>query len=126
VIKQTHRPLSASTKLVWCARQGEHRIELLGIFAQVVALIGAAALLLPIGPARDILSGFLAPDERVSYGRPVGVTLNPDRALLVADDVGDVIWRVTGSQGVYRTLGTIVSTTTWILQWRPKPVVPPL
>ena len=51
----------------------------------------------PAGPARDILTGFLAPDERVSYGRPVGVTLGPDGALLVADDVGDVIWRVTAA-----------------------------
>ncbi|WP_159006066.1 sorbosone dehydrogenase family protein [Bradyrhizobium sp. S69] len=51
----------------------------------------------PAGPARDILSGFLAPDERESYGRPVGVTLGADGALLVADDVGDVIWRVTGA-----------------------------
>ncbi|MEN3287056.1 MAG: hypothetical protein V7634_1356 [Bradyrhizobium sp.] len=51
----------------------------------------------PAGPARDILSGFLAPDERVSYGRPVGVTLGPDGSLLVADDVGDCIWRVTAA-----------------------------
>jgi glucose/arabinose dehydrogenase len=51
----------------------------------------------PAGPPRDILSGFLAPDEKVSYGRPVGVTLGPDGSLLVADDVGDVIWRVTGA-----------------------------
>jgi hypothetical protein len=51
----------------------------------------------PSGPPRDILSGFLAPDESVSYGRPVGVTIGPDKSLLVADDVGDVIWRVTGS-----------------------------
>ena len=51
----------------------------------------------PSGPARDILSGFLAPDEKVSYGRPVGVALGPDRSLLVADDVGNVIWRVTGA-----------------------------
>jgi glucose/arabinose dehydrogenase len=49
----------------------------------------------PSGPPRDILSGFLAPDEKVSYGRPVGVTLGPDGAVLMADDVGDVIWRVT-------------------------------
>ena len=49
----------------------------------------------PAGPARDILSGFLAPDEKVSYGRPVGVTLGPDGSVLMADDVGDVIWRVT-------------------------------
>ena len=51
----------------------------------------------PSGPARDILTGFLAPDEKVSYGRPVGVTLGPDGSLLVADDVGNVIWRVTGA-----------------------------
>jgi glucose/arabinose dehydrogenase len=52
----------------------------------------------PAGPSRDILSGFLPPDERVSYGRPVGVALGPDGSVLVADDVGDVIWRVTGEQ----------------------------
>lgn len=49
----------------------------------------------PNGPHRDILSGFLSPDEKQSYGRPVGVTLGPDNSLLVADDVGNVIWRVT-------------------------------
>jgi glucose/arabinose dehydrogenase len=51
----------------------------------------------PAGPPRDILTGFLAPDERLAYGRPVGVTLGADRSLLVADDVGDVVWRVTGA-----------------------------
>jgi glucose/arabinose dehydrogenase len=51
----------------------------------------------PAGPARDILTGFLAPDERSSFGRPVGVALGPDGSLLVADDVGNVIWRVTGA-----------------------------
>jgi glucose/arabinose dehydrogenase len=49
----------------------------------------------PAGPPRDILTGFLSPDERFSYGRPVGVILAQDGALLVADDVGDVIWRLT-------------------------------
>ena len=52
----------------------------------------------PAGVPRDILWGFLAPDESVSFGRPVGVTIGPDtKSLLVADDVGDVIWRVTGA-----------------------------
>jgi hypothetical protein len=51
----------------------------------------------PSGAPREILSGFLAPDEREAYGRPVGVAVGPDRkSLLVADDVGDVVWRVTG------------------------------
>jgi glucose/arabinose dehydrogenase len=52
----------------------------------------------PNGPPRDVLTDFLAADESVSYGRPVGVCIGPDgRSLLVADDVGDVIWRVTGA-----------------------------
>ncbi|MDO6585054.1 sorbosone dehydrogenase family protein [Salipiger sp. 1_MG-2023] len=52
----------------------------------------------PSGPARDILSGFLSEDEKTAYGRPVGVTIGPDKAsLLMADDVGDVIWRVSGA-----------------------------
>jgi glucose/arabinose dehydrogenase len=49
----------------------------------------------PAGPPRDILSGFLSPDEQFSYGRPVGVAVGADKSLLVADDVGDVVWRVT-------------------------------
>jgi len=52
----------------------------------------------PAGPPRDILSGFLSADEKESYGRPVGVTLGHDRkSLLMADDVGNVIWRVTAA-----------------------------
>lgn len=51
----------------------------------------------PSGAARDILTGFLSDDESKSYGRPVGVTITNNGELLVADDVGDVIWRVTGA-----------------------------
>jgi glucose/arabinose dehydrogenase len=52
----------------------------------------------PAGLPRDILWGFLSDDEKYSFGRPVGVAIGPDQAsLLVADDVGDVVWRVTGS-----------------------------
>ena len=51
----------------------------------------------PSGPPRDILTGFLSADERESYGRPVGVAIGPDGSLLVADDVGDVIWRVSAA-----------------------------
>ena len=53
----------------------------------------------PSGPPRDILTGFLSPDERASYGRPVGVAIGPDGgSVLVADDVGNVIWRVTSAE----------------------------
>ncbi len=51
----------------------------------------------PSGTPRDILTGFLSPDESHSYGRPVGVALAPGGGLLVADDVGNAIWRVTGA-----------------------------
>ncbi|TJZ90336.1 sorbosone dehydrogenase family protein [Paracoccus gahaiensis] len=52
----------------------------------------------PSGPPRDILWGFLSPDEKIAFGRPVGVAIGADGAsLLVADDVGDVIWRVTAA-----------------------------
>jgi glucose/arabinose dehydrogenase len=52
----------------------------------------------PSGAPRDILTGFLSADEKSSWGRPVGVALGPDgRSLLIADDVGDVIWRVSGA-----------------------------
>jgi glucose/arabinose dehydrogenase len=47
----------------------------------------------PSGPVQDILTGFLGGDD--AYGRPVGVVVDKRGALLVADDVGNVIWRVT-------------------------------
>jgi glucose/arabinose dehydrogenase len=48
----------------------------------------------PSGPPSDVLSGFLAPSGD-ARGRPVGVTFDRSGALLVADDVGNTIWRVT-------------------------------
>jgi glucose/arabinose dehydrogenase len=48
----------------------------------------------PAGPPRDILTGFLSPKDE-AYGRPVGVAVDSTGALLVADDVGNTIWRVT-------------------------------
>ena len=48
----------------------------------------------PSGAPVDVLTGFLS-DRGQAYGRPVGVALDKAGALLVADDVGNVIWRVT-------------------------------
>ena len=48
----------------------------------------------PDGLPIDVLSGFLDPQGR-AFGRPVGVAIDKRGALLVADDVGNVIWRVT-------------------------------
>ena len=47
----------------------------------------------PSGPPQDILTGFLSVDDK-ALGRPVGVAIDRAGALLVADDVGNKIWRV--------------------------------
>lgn len=47
----------------------------------------------PNGMPEDILGGFVTNDDK-AMGRPVGVAFDKKGALLVADDVGDAIWRV--------------------------------
>jgi glucose/arabinose dehydrogenase len=47
-------------------------------------------------PPIDVLTGFLTADGK-AQGRPVGVALDGKGALLVADDVGNTIWRVRAS-----------------------------
>jgi glucose/arabinose dehydrogenase len=51
----------------------------------------------PSGTMKDVLTGFLN-DRGEAQGRPVGVAFAADGALLVADDVGDVVWRVSRSE----------------------------
>ena len=50
----------------------------------------------PEGDPVDVLTGFLS-DNGHAYGRPVGVAFDKTGALLVADDVGNTIWRVVAS-----------------------------
>jgi glucose/arabinose dehydrogenase len=50
----------------------------------------------PVGEPVDILTGFLSAD-RHALGRPVGVAIDRQGALLVADDVGNRVWRVTAA-----------------------------
>ena len=47
----------------------------------------------PAGLPVDVLTGFVSPEGR-AWGRPVGVALDRAGALLVADDVGNAVWRV--------------------------------
>ncbi len=72
---------------------GQHgswnRKELTGYNVVFVPFIGGK----PSGPPQEFLGGFLSQDGK-AYGRPVGVALDGKGALLVADDVGNVIWRV--------------------------------
>src|SRR3954454_17869646 len=48
----------------------------------------------PNGPAQDVVTGFLSPDEK-SRGRPVGLAIDKSGDLLIADDVGNTVWRVS-------------------------------
>ena len=48
------------------------------------------------GTPVDVLTGFVT-DDGDAFGRPVGVAIDGKGALLVADDVGNVIWRVAGT-----------------------------
>ena len=48
----------------------------------------------PNGPPQDVLTGFISDDAK-TRGRPVGVAVDRAGALLVADDVGNTVWRVT-------------------------------
>jgi glucose/arabinose dehydrogenase len=48
----------------------------------------------PSGPPQEVLTGFLSKDAH-AYGRPVGVAVDKNGAILLADDVGNTVWRIT-------------------------------
>jgi glucose/arabinose dehydrogenase len=50
----------------------------------------------PNGPAQDVVTGFLSSDEK-SRGRPVGLAIDNSGSLLIADDVGNTVWRVSST-----------------------------
>ena len=50
----------------------------------------------PVGPSVDVVSGFLNAEGN-ARGRPVGVTVDPRGALIVADDLSNTVWRITPS-----------------------------
>ena len=56
----------------------------------------------PSGAAIDVLTEFLDAGAGEAHGRPVGVAIDTRGALLVADDVGNVVWRVTAAGPVVR------------------------
>ena len=50
----------------------------------------------PSGPAEDVVTGFLDQNSH-ARGRPVGLAVDRTGALLIADDVGDTVWRVSSA-----------------------------
>jgi glucose/arabinose dehydrogenase len=55
----------------------------------------------PSGAPIDVLTGFVTEDGD-AMGRPVGVAVDKQGALLVADDVGNAVWRVTAATSTSR------------------------
>lgn len=49
----------------------------------------------PVGAPQPVVTGFVSDDEKESYGAPVGLAQDRDGALVIADDVGNTVWRVT-------------------------------
>jgi glucose/arabinose dehydrogenase len=49
----------------------------------------------PVGEPVDFVTGFQADGE--TFGRPVGVTVDPRGALIVCDDLSNTVWRVVPS-----------------------------
>jgi len=52
---------------------------------------------MPSGPKQSVVTGFYSENQKELYGAPVGLTQTADGALLIADDVGNAVWAVTGS-----------------------------
>jgi glucose/arabinose dehydrogenase len=51
----------------------------------------------PVGTPQPVVTGFFSQDESQLYGAPVGLVQDKDGALLIADDVGNAVWRVTAA-----------------------------
>ena len=51
----------------------------------------------PVGKPQPVVTGFYSKDESKLYGAPVGLVQDKEGALIIADDVGDAVWRVTAS-----------------------------
>ena len=78
---------------------GEHgswnRTELNGYKVVFIRFAGGR----PVGKPMTFVNGFIGPDGK-ARGRPVGVAIDRTGALIIADDVGNTVWRVSyGGQG---------------------------
>jgi glucose/arabinose dehydrogenase len=52
---------------------------------------------MPVGTPKPVVTGFASDDEKELYGAPVGLTQDQNGGLVIADHVGNAIWRVTRS-----------------------------
>jgi glucose/arabinose dehydrogenase len=60
----------------------------------------------PSGMAQDVVTGFLDAKNDEAHGRPVGVALDHSGGLLIADDLGNTVWRVSSASASGATVGS--------------------
>jgi glucose/arabinose dehydrogenase len=53
----------------------------------------------PVGTPQPVVTGFVTADEKELHGAPVGLAQDHDGALIIADDAGNTVWRVTKAGG---------------------------
>ncbi len=53
----------------------------------------------PVGEPKPVVTGFVSADEKELRGAPVGLAQDRDGALIIADDAGNAVWRVTAAGG---------------------------
>jgi len=53
----------------------------------------------PVGQPKPVVTGFLTDDQKEVRGLPVGLAMDKQGGLLIADDAGNTVWRVTAASG---------------------------
>lgn len=51
----------------------------------------------PVGQPKTVVDGFVSDDQKTIFGAPVGLALDNQGALIIADDVGNQVWRVSAA-----------------------------
>jgi hypothetical protein len=70
----------------------------------------------PSGPAQDVVTGFLDANNH-ARGRPVGLAVDRTGALLIADDVGDTVWRLSSSNPILRRTIDVANASNGIVSY---------
>ena len=52
----------------------------------------------PVGQPQTVVSGFLTDDQKQVRGLPVGLATDNQGGVLIADDAGNAIWRISAAQ----------------------------
>ena len=102
--------ISASTSIGGCSRRGRigWQSHQAGLRPQLARRAPGVAVL--YGKLKAVVTGFVSDDEKELYGAPVGLAVDKTGALLIADDVGNTVWRVSANNAHGQVLGNLPVT----------------